>query len=385
MKRTVFVIATAMLLASACPALAQFGGLGKVVDKANQAKAAKDKYDVRLNEQQEKAAGDQVSQKLRDRFGVYQDPAVTKYVALVGTVLAKESSKPDLAWKFIVLDTDGVNAFAAPGGIIHITKGALGLIKSEAQLAGVLGHEITHVTERHTVHAIEADKSATVVAGDFNNGSLTAAAVTKLSQKMFQKILDGEYSQSNENDADAGGVTLANKVGYDPNGLVQVLRKIDERNSGRDAHNGMFASHPATKDRIDKITHLIASDKLNAKATVDARYKQNITFDALPASAVTTDAAGAAGLASGDKKKPDDPNADAGSPSGDSGKKSGHFGLSSISGGSKQANSSQQVSAAGARGVATPDRDSKGGPNKNLVNVTVTPAELASFKKGIVA
>lgn len=383
MKRTISVIAAAMLIASASPALAQFGGLGKVVDKANQAKAAKDKYDVRINEQQEKAIGDQVSQKLRDRFGVYQDPAVTKYVALVGTVLAKESSRPDLPWKFIVLDTEGVNAFAAPGGIIHITKGALGLIKSEAQLAGVLGHEITHVTERHTVHAIETDKGATVVAGDFNNGSLTSGALTKVSQKIFQKVLDGEYSQANENDADAGGVRLASKVGYNPNGLVEVLRKIDERNNNRDAHNGMFASHPATKDRIDKITQLIASDKLNGKATVEARYKQNITFDALPTSAVTTDAAGAAGLASGDKKKPDDSNSDAGSPSGD--KKGGHFGLSSITGGNKQANSSQQVSAAGARGVATPDRDSKGGPNKNVVNVTVTPAELASFKKGIVA
>ncbi len=89
-----------------------------------------------------------------DVFGVYQDPSVTKYVTLVGAVLAQASTRPNLDWQFVVLDTDGVNAFAAPGGFIHITKGLLGLMKNEAELAGVLAHEITHVTEKHTVNAI---------------------------------------------------------------------------------------------------------------------------------------------------------------------------------------------------------------------------------------
>ena len=84
---------------------------------------------------------------------------MTKYVSLVGNVLAKASSRPDLKWEFIVLDTDGVNAFAAPGGLVHITKGALGLIKSEAELAGVLGHEIAHITKKHTVNAIKKSKA----------------------------------------------------------------------------------------------------------------------------------------------------------------------------------------------------------------------------------
>ena len=84
--------------------------------------------------------------------------ALTKYVSLVGNVLAKASSRPDLKWEFIVLDTDGVNAFAAPGGLVHITKGALGLIKTESELAGVLGHEIAHITKKHTVNSIKRSK-----------------------------------------------------------------------------------------------------------------------------------------------------------------------------------------------------------------------------------
>ena len=84
---------------------------------------------------------------------------VHKYVTLVGTTLAKQSERPNLAWTFIVLDTDGVNAFASPGGIVHITRGALGLITSEAELAGVLAHEIGHVAHKHTVNAIKKNKA----------------------------------------------------------------------------------------------------------------------------------------------------------------------------------------------------------------------------------
>ena len=80
-----------------------------------------------MSDADERKIGDVVSLKLREEFGVYQDKEVTKYVTLVGTVLAQASARPDLNWEFIVLDTDGVNAFAAPGGIMHITRGALGL------------------------------------------------------------------------------------------------------------------------------------------------------------------------------------------------------------------------------------------------------------------
>ena len=132
--------------------------------KAEKAQERKQQLDdMNISEAEEIELGADVSAKIRERFGVVQDPAVHKYVALVGTVLTEQTTRPKLPWTFIVLDTDGVNAFAAPGGYVHITRGALGLIKTEAELAGVLGHEIAHVAQKHTVNAIR--KSKVVQAG----------------------------------------------------------------------------------------------------------------------------------------------------------------------------------------------------------------------------
>jgi predicted Zn-dependent protease len=159
--------------------------------------------------------------------------------------------------------------------------------------------------------------------------------------------------------------------------MVEVLKKIDARNGGREDRNGLFASHPATKDRIEKLTKEIADEKLTEKATVESRYQQTVTFDAKPTSELTMDVSGAAGLASGDKKKEDDKKADEKK---DEPKKKG-LGLASITGG-KQTQAQQQTASAGARG-GVPDRDAVGGSNKNAVGVKVTAAELAAFKKGI--
>ena len=95
-----------------------------------------------FSDAEEQQLGSEISAKIRDKYGVVQDRAVHKYVTLVGSVLASASSRPNLKWTFVVLDTDGVNAFAAPGGFVHITRGALALIQNEAELADVLAHEI---------------------------------------------------------------------------------------------------------------------------------------------------------------------------------------------------------------------------------------------------
>src|SRR5260221_14471885 len=149
MKQSMAVVA---LLAMVSPAYAQLGG---ILNKAQKAQEAKNKLDdLNVSEEEERKIGEDVSAKIRQRFGVVQDPAIHKYVTLVGTTLAQQSERPNLAWTFIVLDTDGVNAFPSPGGFVHITRGALGLIKNESELAGVLGHEIGHVVRKHTINAI---------------------------------------------------------------------------------------------------------------------------------------------------------------------------------------------------------------------------------------
>jgi predicted Zn-dependent protease len=376
MKAAAFVLSAVFAIGTASPAHAQLGGLGKLKGIADKGADAKAKYDdYNIDDKEERQLGDQVSLKLREHFGVFQNEPVTKYVSLVGTVLAQASTRPNLDWKFIVLDTDGVNAYAAPGGIIHITRGLLGMMKSESELAGVLGHEITHVTAKHTVHAIQQGKLVSTggeaIGG--SGGSMRAQFLGKMAAAGFNKVFEGEFSQKDENEADRVGVQLANKIGYAPTGMVDVLKKIDARNGSREDRNGMFASHPATKDRIDKLTKQIADEKLTGKATVEARYKQHITFDVKPAAEIATDVAGAAGLASGDKKKEDDKKAE-------EPKKKGGL-LGGITPG-KQTQASQQTASAGARG-GLPDRDAVGGPNKSVLGVTITAAELEAFKKGI--
>lgn len=375
MKAAIFLVAA---LALASPAHAQLGGaLGKIKKGADRAADVKQKVDdLTFSDAEERQIGEQVSAKLRTRFGVYQSADVTKYVALVGGVVAQASSKPGLDWKFIVLDSDGVNAYAAPGGFIHITRGLLGMLKSESELAGVLGHEVTHVTERHTIEALRRSKlQSDAVAQAGGRASLIARATNKA----FEDVFTGQFSQKDESEADRIGVRVANKAGYAPLGLSAALQKILDRNAGQKEPNGWFSSHPALKERIDAIERQVTSEKLTSKATVAARYKQYITFDAKPLSEIPTVEAGASGLASGDKKKEDTSKKDEPKET----KKSRFGSLGSITGGGKQAQSTQQTSSAGARGVG-PDRDAKGGSNPAIVAVKISPDDIAAFKKGIV-
>jgi predicted Zn-dependent protease len=378
MKAAALILSALFVASAAAPAHAQLGGaLGKIKKGADTAADAKNKVDqVTITEAQERQIGENASLSLRSRFGVLQDPKVARYVTLVGSALAQASDRPKLDWKFIVLDTDAVNAFAAPGGIIHVTRGLLGFCKNEAELAGVLGHEITHVTAKHAVNFIRQSKAISLGTDQAARGGTTDYVIAKATERLGHFLLDNEYSQANEDQSDEVGVRLASKLGYAPSGLEDVLKRLDARNSGRQEKNGMFASHPATKDRIANIHKEIEKEKLPGTATVEARYKENIPFEAKPITAIATDTSGAAGLASGDKKKDDERPAD---DKKDDKKKN----LSSVTGGSKQAQSNQQVASAGARGMGSPDRDAKGGSNPSPLTVKVTSSEIDAFKKGI--
>jgi predicted Zn-dependent protease len=379
----VVVILTVM----AGPAFAQFGALNDALNKAAKVKKI---ADLKVTDAEERQIGQEVSDKLVETFGVYQDANVTKYVTLVGAVLAQNSSRPGLNWQFVVLDTDGVNAFAAPGGFVHITRGLLGLIKDEAELAGVLGHELIHVTEKHTVNAIQKGGTFQLAADEVSaSGGMTQGLVARLAQAAYSDVLNNKFSRNDENEADDRGIQLANKVGYAPAGLASALNKLVERNKDAKEPNGLFASHPVIKDRIANIEKTIREKKLTATATVQPRYATNITFDAKPASTIATVPEGSRGLTGGEEKKPE-ASADASKkeepkkeePKKEEPKKSGGLLSRLRPGGGSQAQQSQTVASAGARGV-NPDRDAVGGPNKNRVPVKVTPGDIAEFQKGI--
>ena len=216
MKKCAFVlsvsIATALTL-GARPAAAQLGGLTGALNTAAKAKKI---ADLKVTDAEERQIGQAVSDKMVETFGVYQDANVTKYVTLVGAVLALQSPRPGLDWQFVVLDTEGVNAFAAPGGFIHITKGLLGLMKDEAELAGVLAHEIIHVTEKHTVNAIQKGDTIKVASDEVGSAGMAQSLVAKMVEKAYSDILNNKFSRNDEGEADEKGITLANKVGYAP-------------------------------------------------------------------------------------------------------------------------------------------------------------------------
>jgi predicted Zn-dependent protease len=343
---------TAGLLAS--PAFAQLGSLGKAIDRVQQTR-----QDLTFSDSEEREIGASISAKLRDKYGVVQDRAVHRYVTLVGQVLATDSSRPGLGWTFVVLDTDGVNAFAAPGGFIHITRGALALIRNEAELADVLAHEIIHVTAKHTLNAIRKSKGVEALSKMSRNQVLQ-----EFSDRAYAMVLENSFDRGDEIESDRAGVTLANKAGYSPSGLSAFLTRLGERNKALKERSGMFASHPESKARIDALAKTIASSKLGATALVAARYTQSVTFKPVPVDAVSQVAAA--------------PQSSAAKPA----QSGGGLGLSNLTAIGRDRSSGDTVSSAGSRGV-NPDRDAAGGPVKTLVAVSVTTAEIAAFRKGI--
>ena len=177
--RSIVLAAQTLVILFAEPGFAQFPIPRGLNDKVG---AVTGKMrDVELTQAEEVALGQEISARVRARYGVVQDPEIHKYVSLVGSVLARKTPQTGTAWHFIVLDTDGVNAFAAPGGFVHITRGSLALMKSEAELAGVLSHELAHVTLKHTVRAIQKNKLVQMGVKDTN---------VKSNPEVFKRLVD---------------------------------------------------------------------------------------------------------------------------------------------------------------------------------------------------
>lgn len=182
-------------------------------------------------------------------YGLYGDSALAKYVQYVGMRVAKASHLPDLEWHFRLLDSPVVNAFAIPGGYIYITRGILAYMNSEAQLAGVLGHEIGHITARHTAQQMTQEQIAqvgliagTVLVSEFRPYSGIAAQSLGL---LFLK-----YSRDHETQADELGIQYAVRAGYDPREIpatYATLKRIGERQG--QSIPSFLSTHPDPGDR----------------------------------------------------------------------------------------------------------------------------------------
>jgi predicted Zn-dependent protease len=207
-----------------------------------------------IGEPEEIAIGRDLAATLLGAAPLVNDPAMQRYVNNVGRWLAAQTERPGLPWQFGVLDAPQINAFAVPGGTVFITRGLLEKMKSEAELAGVLGHEITHVLKKHHLKAIQKG-AMTALAGDALQMAVqnkNAAANDKLvsfGKEMYGRGLD----KDDEFEADRVGVVIAARAGYDAYGLPAVLQTLQAMNPQDSGLALMFKTHPAPAARLDAL------------------------------------------------------------------------------------------------------------------------------------
>ncbi|HVB37548.1 MAG TPA: M48 family metallopeptidase, partial [Vicinamibacterales bacterium] len=211
-----------------------------------------------MSEAQEIQIGQQNDVEVRKEMGVYDDPALQQYVERIGLRLARVSERPELPWHFTVVDVPAVNAFALPGGFIYITRGILPYLDSEAQLAGVLGHEIGHVTARHAAQQYTRSTGAQLglILGTIlvpETRPFADAASTGLG------LLFLKYSREDELQADQLGVRYASRAGWDPTGLPEMLTTLGRISAATDDRGvpNWMQTHPQPADRIQKVQGLV--------------------------------------------------------------------------------------------------------------------------------
>jgi predicted Zn-dependent protease len=226
---------------------------------------------VLMSEDQELALGRQYHAEVMKEYREYDDPALKAYVQRIGERLARNSHRSGLVYRFTVLDSPEVNAFAVPGGYIYITRGILAYLGDEADLAAVLGHELGHVTARHTVRQHGAETAVGLLGailaastGVEGAGDLASVAGTALTRG---------YGREHELEADRLGAEYLARSGYEPGAMLDVLRVLKNQETfeqqiakteGREprSYHGLFSTHPDNDQRLKEV--IAASVKLKA-------------------------------------------------------------------------------------------------------------------------
>ena len=230
-----------------------------------------------MSEEDELAEGAKAHAEVLQEYGVVANPALQAYVTALGNKLAAQSHRSQLQWHFTVLDSPEINAFALPGGYVYVTRGILAYLDSEADLAGVMGHEIGHVTARHGAQRAtrQQDAGLGVLAASVLGAVLESqgfGGAGRLAGDLSQTVAAGyiaSYGREQELQADALGAEYLSRVHYDPRNMVDVIRvlKAQEqyaadvaRSEGRPLPKGndWLASHPSNDQRLEAISRLAA-------------------------------------------------------------------------------------------------------------------------------
>jgi predicted Zn-dependent protease len=230
-----------------------------------------------MDEPSEIAEGRQQNQQVLAEYGAVKDAKLQAYVTALGLKLAQHSDRPNLEWHFTVLDSPEVNAFALPGGYVYVTRGILAYMNSEANLAGVMGHEIGHVCARHASQRATKQQeagfgvlAATVLGAILEGRGVNGAG--DLASQLSQNVAAGyiaKYSREQESQADELGAKYLYRSGYDPHNMLEVIQvlidqdryRADEaRAQGRQAPQGpsWLADHPANEQRMADLQRIVS-------------------------------------------------------------------------------------------------------------------------------
>ncbi|MBF0468187.1 MAG: M48 family metalloprotease [Desulfamplus sp.] len=218
--------------------------------------------------EQEYYIGRTVGAIILQKYRPYNNHEANQYLNLLGQSLSRASDRPETygGYHFLIQDSGEINALAAPGGLIFITRGLLNCCRSEDALAGVLAHEIAHVQEKHGIQAIEKSRITSAlttigVEGAKNFGSSELASLTSTFESSITDItgtlINSGYSRSFEKDADLNAVRILRRVGYNPGGLLDMLGIMKQ--SLQPGRNDFGQTHPTPQDRIALLQNAIGS------------------------------------------------------------------------------------------------------------------------------
>ena len=220
-----------------------------------------------MNDAQEIALGEQTNQSILNEVKVSRNPALTNYVNQIGQRLARNSARPNLKYTFQVVEDDNINAFATMGGFVYVNTGLMKAADNEAQLAGVIGHEIGHITGRHSLQHI---KQAAISQGV---SSLLGVDRDKIVQIGVQVALTLPNSRQDEYDADRRGLTTMIQTGYAPSAMPEFMKKLIRDKSSPE----FLSSHPAVTERVANLQRMIPATYRNRTDGLNAStYKQSL-------------------------------------------------------------------------------------------------------------
>ncbi len=225
--------------------------------------------------EEEVRIGRQIAGNLLGAVPLVRDDALQRYVNLVGNWVAQQSGRNEVTWRFGVLDTEAINAFAAPGGYVFVTKGLYRMLDNEAELAGVLGHEIAHITKKHHLKVL---KQSTLIGALGQAASQKAQDSDQVVQNLIgngAEIMARGLDKNAEYEADRVGIVFAARAGYDPWGLPGVLQALAGLPSGDNRTSLLYKTHPHPADRLAALGEAVGDrfDALHGKDLANRFYR----------------------------------------------------------------------------------------------------------------